>query len=67
MSLDSAASILKVNGFGCQKFVAADSTLACDKLSDARLDIVRRRWQALLTIRSDVVVRVQSSTGLIGP
>jgi hypothetical protein len=67
ISPDSTASILKRNGFDCQPFNTVDFTLSCEKVSDPRLDVVRRKWVALLAFQSGGVANVRGSTDLIRP
>jgi hypothetical protein len=65
---DSARAILERNGFHCQAGADSAAFLWCEKESGGKATIVRRRWQAVLTLDAQQrVVAVRASTRLIGP
>jgi hypothetical protein len=65
---DSARALLERNGFHCQAGVDSVASLWCEKESGGRDRIVRRHWQAVLTVDADNrVAEVRASTGLVGP
>ena len=65
---DSARAIMERNGFRCQAGADSSAYLWCDKESGGKASIVRRRWQAVLSLdKQQRVVALRGSTGLIGP
>ena len=66
-TLDIARATMEHNGFRCQTLPTGAEALSCDKLSEARLGLVRRRWQAGFTAVDGRVTAVRTSTGLTGP
>jgi hypothetical protein len=64
---DSAQAMLERNGFRCERDSVRTASLWCEKESGGRFAIVRRRWQAMITIQDGHVAAVQATTGLIGP
>ena len=68
ITVDSARGIMARNGFRCE--MGADSVryLWCDKNGGGRFSVVRRRWQAVLSLdHSDRISHVRATTGLTGP
>ena len=66
ISGDSARSVMVRNGFRCQEGADSAAYIWCDKLSNKA--VVKRRWQAVISLNSQhVVYEVRASTGLIGP
>ena len=64
---DSATRILTANGFKCGALDSTSSSISCDKNSEGRFELVRRKWHAGLHVRAERVDSVKASTGLIGP
>jgi len=65
VSVDSARSVMRANGFDCQEGADSVVYLWCSKMAAG---IVRRRWQAVINLRSNrTVLEVRASTGLSGP
>ena len=68
VSSDSAQAILGRNGFLCRQGRDSVAYLWCDKQSGGTTAVVRRRWQAVLTLDDQGRISdVRGSTGLIGP
>lgn len=68
ISADSARALLERNGFQCQAGADSVASLWCEKASGGRAKIVRRHWQAVLTLDAEHrVAEVRASTGLVGP
>jgi len=64
---DSARAIMERNGFKCTSGADSVVWLWCDKFSGGKINIVQRRWQAILNMDHGRVLEVRSNTGLIGP
>jgi len=63
---ESAQAIMERNGFQCRAGADSVAYLWCDKMS-AKINVVRRRWQAVLNLNRGQVFEVRAFTGLIGP
>lgn len=59
--------LMERNGFECKDVSAPATALWCDKMSGGRSGFVKRRWQATFDMEDGHVVRIHSSTGLVGP
>jgi|SRR6185312_4436980 len=68
ISADTALAVMTRNGFRCTAGADSVRYLWCDKWSGTRLDLVRRRWQAVLNIDAGGrIVERRASTDLTGP
>jgi hypothetical protein len=63
---ESAQATMERNGFQCRAGRDSVAYLWCAKMSST-VNVVRRRWQAVLNLDQGRVFEVRASTGLIGP
>ena len=65
--LERARQTMEGNGFHCVSPASHADPLWCDKQSQGKLAVVRRRWLATMELQGERVATVRGNTGLIGP
>jgi hypothetical protein len=63
----AAKSLLEAHRFACRQLDNPNEEISCRRTDGGALTLVARRYQVTLATASGKVVRVQTSTGLIGP